>query len=106
LLLSRRLIFQPLVENAVRHGIADRPSGGHVTISARTTGGWLRLRVTDDGPGPAAATTDGVGLTSVRRRLAATYGDRARLEIEAAGGGYVVTMTLPLITDDEIESVA
>jgi LytS/YehU family sensor histidine kinase len=100
------LIFQPLVENAVRHGIAERPAGGHIAISARTTDGRLRLRVADDGPGLAGNPTDGVGLASVRRRLAATYGDRARLQIEAVGTGFVVTMTLPLITADEIGSVA
>jgi LytS/YehU family sensor histidine kinase len=100
------LIFQPLVENAVRHGIAERPAGGLIAISARTTDGWLRLCVADDGPALADTTTDGVGLASVRRRLAATYGDRARLEIEAVGAGFVVTITLPLITADEIGSVA
>jgi sensor histidine kinase YesM len=47
-----------------------------------------------------------VGLASVRRRLAATYGDRARLEIENGGHGFAVTMTLPLITPDGMGSAA
>jgi signal transduction histidine kinase len=94
------LILQPLVENAVRHGIADRPAGGHITMSAHATDGWLRLRVVDDGPGPADAPAGGVGLASVRRRLAATYGDRGRLEMALVGAGFAVTMTLPLITGD------
>ena len=100
------LIFQPLVENAVRHGIADRPTGGCIAISARSTDGLLQLRVVDDGPGPAETSSAGVGLASVRRRLAATYGDRARLEIENGGHGFAVTMTLPLITADGIGSAA
>ena len=100
------LIFQPLVENAVRHGIADRPSGGNIAISAHSASGFLRLRVVDDGPGPADTASGGVGLASIRRRLSATYGDRARLEIENGGQGFAVTMTLPLITADGTGSVA
>jgi signal transduction histidine kinase len=100
------LIFQPLVENAVRHGIADRPAGGHIAISARATNGWLRLRVADDGSGPPETHAGGVGLASVRQRLAAAYGDRARLEIEHAGAGFAVTMTLPFVTADGIGSAA
>jgi sensor histidine kinase YesM len=100
------LIFQPLIENALRHGIADRPDGGRIAISARLIDDLLRLRVADDGPGPADMPTDGVGLASVRRRLAATYGDRARLEIENGGHGFAVTMTLPLITPDGMGSAA
>ena len=100
------LIFQPLVENAVRHGIADRPGGGHIAISARAANGWLRLRVADDGSGASETHAGGVGLASVRQRLAATYGDRARLEIEHAGEGFAVTMTLPLVTTNGIGSAA
>jgi signal transduction histidine kinase len=100
------LIFQPLVENAVRHGIADRPDGGRIAISARLTAGALRLRVADDGPGLGETPANGVGLASVRRRLAASYGDRARLEIETGTQGFAVTMTLPSIAADGIGSAA
>lgn len=101
------LIFQPLVENAVRHGIADRPGGGRIVISARAVGGRLRLRVADDGAGSADLATSGLGLTSVRRRLAATYGDRAGLDIEAApNAGFSVTMTLPFVPADQIGPAA
>jgi len=101
------LIFQPLVENAVRHGIADRSGGGRIAISARAAGGSLRLRVSDDGGGSVDPSTTGLGLASIRLRLAATYGDRARLEIDCApDAGFSVTMTLPLVTADEIGPAA
>jgi signal transduction histidine kinase len=100
------LIFQPLVENAVRHGIGERPAGGRIAISARARDGWLRLRVADDGPGRVAAPAGGLGLASVRRRLAAVYGTRARLDIEEAGAGFAVTMTLPLMTADGMGTAA
>jgi LytS/YehU family sensor histidine kinase len=100
------LIFQPLVENAVRHGIAGRPDGGRIAISARAIDHRLRLRVSDDGPGPVHASSGGIGLTSIRRRLAARYGDRAQMVIETASSGFTVTMTLPLISTDEIGSAA
>jgi sensor histidine kinase YesM len=99
------LIFQPLVENAVRHGIAGKPDGGCIAISAQATGGWLRLRVADDGPGPLDPPAGGLGLASIRGRLVAMYGDRARLEVEGAGSGFVVTMTLPLISGGETREV-
>jgi LytS/YehU family sensor histidine kinase len=100
------LIFQPLVENAVRHGIADRPAGGRISITARTVEGALRLRVVDNGAGPTGVPAGGVGLASVRRRLAAAYGDRGRLEMEPVGEGFAVTMTMPLVTADSVGSVA
>ena len=100
------LIFQPLVENAVRHGIADRPEGGSIAISAREADGRLRLRVADDGPGPADATSGGVGLSSIRRRLAAAYGEHASMDIERGAVGFAVTMTLPLTTTHQIGSAA
>jgi sensor histidine kinase YesM len=99
------LIFQPLVENAVRHGIGDRPAGGRIAISARARDGCLTLCVADDGPGRREAPAGGLGLASVRRRLAAVYGTRARLEIEVASG-FAVTMTLPLTTTEGMESAA
>ena len=101
------LIFQPLVENAVRHGIADRSGGGRIAISARAAGGSLRLRVSDDGGGSVDPSTTGLGLASIRLRLAVTYGDLARLEIDSApDAGFSVTMTLPLVTADQIGPAA
>jgi LytS/YehU family sensor histidine kinase len=101
--LAPQLILQPLVENALRHGIARRADAGLLEVAARREGDTLVLTVRDDGPGldkaldpgldPAA--TAGVGLANTRARLAALYGDRASLEIANAAGGVVATIRLP-----------
>src|SRR5262249_51736239 len=93
-----RFILQPLVENALRHGIARRAEAGLLEVSARREDQNLVLRVRDDGPGLQgdATGTAGVGLLNTRSRLAALYGDRGRLEISnAEGGGVLVTVRLP-----------
>ncbi len=90
------LILQPLVENAVRHGIADRPEGGRIELSARAEGERLALRVEDDGCGADGSDREGLGLGSVRRRLEALYGERATVTIEAREAGFAVTVRLPL----------
>jgi sensor histidine kinase YesM len=93
------LILQPLVENAVRHGIAGRPRGGRVELRARVDGERLVLRVTDDGPGADGAGHDGVGLASVRRRLDLRYGSRATLTVDALAAGFAVSIGMPLDED-------
>ncbi len=93
-----RFILQPLVENALRHGIARRAEAGLLEVTARRDGDMLVLTVRDDGPGfdPAAPSATGVGLSNTRARLAVLYGDRATLEIaNAAGGGVLATIRLP-----------
>ena len=95
-------VLQPLVENALRHGIAQRADGGRVEVDARRVGDTLVLSVTDDGPGagtPKQATGNGLGLANTRERLATLYGDRASLELRprSAGesSGTVATVRLP-----------
>jgi two-component system LytT family sensor kinase len=91
-------ILQPLVENALRHGIARRADAGLLEVTAKRDGDTLVLTVRDDGPGLASAgpSVTGVGLANTRARLAALYGGRASLEIaNAAGGGVLVTIRLP-----------
>ena len=90
------LILQPLVENAVRHGISSRPEGGRIALSARVDGGQLLLSVADDGPGGGGGSSFGLGMGTVHRRLAALYGDRASLVSEHGPGGFTVTLRLPL----------
>jgi len=81
------LILQPLVENAVQHGVAPRPEGGRVRIAGTRTEAGLCLTVEDDGPGLAALPTSsgtgghGGGLANVRRRLGLRYGEGARLVV-------------------------
>lgn len=93
------LILQPLVENAVRHGIAPRPEGGRVVVQARAIDGRLALRVGDDGPGEASDTParSGVGLRNTRARLAELYGpDHTFRAGSPDEGGFVVEIELPL----------
>lgn len=98
------LILQPLVENAVRHGLADRPDGGRITLGARVVGTRLLLSVADDGDGDGGGSGNGIGLGSVRRRLAALYGDRASLDVARTDAGYAVTIALPRARRDGEES--
>ena len=83
------LLLQPLVENAVLHGVAPRAEGGTIRLSARRAGGMLEVEITDDGPGLNAAAPGlerGFGLRSVRERLRALGGQHA-LAIEPASTG-------------------
>lgn len=98
-----QFILQPLVENAVRHGIAHRTDTGLLEITAQRDGNTLVLTVRDNGPGLGpGASTSGVGLVNTRARLAALYGDGASLQIaNAQGGGTVVTIRLPYHEADE-----
>jgi two-component system, LytTR family, sensor kinase len=99
------LSLQPLVENAVRHGIEARPEGGLVAIEGRDLGADVELRVSDDGegidPDRAAAALDGrgggIGLGNVHGRLVATFGTGYGLAVERDGDepGTTVVMTLP-----------
>ena len=93
-------ILQPLVENAIWHGIAPRASGGAIAIAVKRRNGWLTLQVRDDGPGlpagGASAVSYGVGLTNTRARLHELYGAEASLRLtNADGGGLIAEITLP-----------
>ena len=89
------LILQPLVENAVRHGIADRVEGGRIGLRARVSDDRLHLTVEDDGPGNGVAFGNGVGIGSVRERLSVLYGRAASLETRQLPHGYRVSLDLP-----------
>lgn len=99
-LLLPSLILQPLVENAVKHGISRKVGGGRVTIEAQVTGGDLRLAVRDTGVGLRDGATifeDGVGLRNVRDRLLRLYGDGYAPEVVSRpGAGTTVTLRIPV----------
>lgn len=108
-----RFVLQPLVENALKHGIARRAGAGRVEVRATRVGhDRLRLTVADDGAGrtggertggertgderASTAVSHGVGLANTRRRLATLYGDAQRLSLDdRPGGGLVATVELP-----------
>lgn len=97
------LVLQPIVENAIRHGMAGRVAASRVTVTAREEGGSLRLGVSDDGPGFRTASSrgggTGVGISNTRKRLAELYGEAASLEWEdLSPHGAAVTVTLPFHT--------
>jgi sensor histidine kinase YesM len=94
------LILQPIVENALRHGIGARAGVGHLTIRARRNGHGLELEIEDDGPGLHPGWNlerdAGVGLTATVRRLQQLFGTAYRLEFGAgASGGTRATLGLP-----------
>jgi LytS/YehU family sensor histidine kinase len=90
------MLLQPLVENAIRHGIEPRITGGRVDIAAVRLDGALELTVRDTGAGFADALGQGLGLENVRARLAALFGDAGSLAIaELAEGGVLATLRLP-----------
>ena len=93
------MLLQPLAENAIRHGVTRRPTGGCLTLSAARRGDRLVLEVGDDGPGPTTLDEpdrgSGVGLENTRQRLAHLYGDDQRLELARSEGWTRVCVELP-----------
>ncbi|QJR16782.1 histidine kinase [Usitatibacter palustris] len=90
------LMLPSLVENAIKHGLEPQREGGNVRITAERVEGKLRLIVADTGKGFAEAIGSGVGLTNIRERLAALYGDAAKLTMEAnEPQGVVATLEVP-----------
>lgn len=93
------LILQPLVENAIRHGIQPSMAGGTLTVRARRDGEWLVIDVLDDGVGLSAASGGkgtGIGLTNTRERLRESFGDRHQFTIAPRSpSGTRVTLRVP-----------
>jgi two-component system LytT family sensor kinase len=102
------LILQPVVENALRHGLWPRPEGGELAIAARRAGDALELEVADQGvglaPGFALGETRGVGLANVRARLERMYGAAAGCEVAGgAAGGVCVRLRMPFHSEPRFE---
>lgn len=112
------LMLQPLVENAIKHGLGSRPAGGTIWIGASRDGAQLVLEVRDDGVGLSTARLSdfngGVGLANTRSRLQHLYGSDHRFEFrQPPGGGLSVTIAFPveevageLLDDPVMEGVA
>jgi LytS/YehU family sensor histidine kinase len=97
------LLLQPLVENAIKHGLEPHVGGGRLVVSAARDGAQLVLRVRDTGAGLQTTPADGTrfGLQQVRERIATLYGDAASLELGPAGdaeGGALAIVRLPMTT--------
>jgi two-component sensor histidine kinase len=92
------MLLQPLVENAIQHGLEPKIEGGRVRVSAAARDGEVQIVVEDDGVGFGATTRGGgLGLANLRSRLGALYEGRARLTIEDAGPGTRVRLVLPRV---------
>jgi len=95
------MVLQPIVENAVRHGLGQSEEPVTIEVVATSSNGSLKLIVSDDGPGLLSPTPGrpGIGLANTKNRLARLYGDSAHLAIEQGSGrGVRVTITLPVRT--------
>jgi LytS/YehU family sensor histidine kinase len=91
------LALQPLVENAIKHGISADSAAGRLEIAAKVQDGRVSLSVRDDGPGPAPLLRFGVGLSNVQSRLKQLYGNTSSLELTGRDGrGCEAIITLPL----------
>jgi LytS/YehU family sensor histidine kinase len=92
------LSIQPLVENAIKHGVAQRTEPGFVRITARHDGDDLRVTVENSGaPRPQSTPGAGVGLENVRRRLAICYGTASDLRVDFQAETAVVEVRIPAV---------
>ncbi len=101
------MILQPLIENAIRHGISQRLANGKIEIHAARQDNQLRLTVQDNGPGVALSENSktGVGLANTRERLKQSYSGVHNFEIQAAPeGGTLVTLTIPFALRDHLRA--
>jgi hypothetical protein len=105
------LILQPLVENAIRHGVSLRASSGTVGVSARRDDGFLEMKVYDDGPGlnrqsdikeRGDGAVGGIGLSNTRARLRQLYGERYRFDVhDRDEGGVEAVISIPFAASGE-----
>ncbi len=100
------LILQPLVENAIKHGVEPRARKGRVQLRAERHNGSLRLVISDDGSGNDPRKRDpkpgtGIGLANTRARLESLYGDQHRFQLDdQSSSGFTVSLDIPFHTDD------
>ncbi|MCX7780745.1 MAG: sensor histidine kinase [Negativicutes bacterium] len=107
------LTIQPLVENAIKHGLQPKESGGRIVLRVQDAGKAVRVSVTDDGIGMDIARVqplqgfagDGIGLKNVHERLQGLYGQGLNIE-SRPGGGTIVSFMLPKRAGDEVDELA
>ena len=98
------MLLQPLIENAIRHGLEPKVEGGSIHLRAERTGEYLRISVTDTGLGFGNKPSAGIGLKNVRERIEKLYGTAAGVSIEEnQPSGTRVVLTIPLRTTESIE---
>jgi sensor histidine kinase YesM len=91
-------LLQPIVENAIKHGISPMEAGGWIETEVKKVGGLLWMQVTDNGSGAGTTSTQGhgIGIQNIRERLSYFYPDAHQFAIEAPeAGGYQVTIQIP-----------
>lgn len=96
-------VLQPLVENAIRHGVAATRGEVRVEVTAQAVDGTLEISIRDTGPGPPADAREGVGLRNTRSRLATLYGAAASVELARwPGGGAEARLRLPFRVEEDV----
>jgi two-component system LytT family sensor kinase len=103
------LILQPLVENAVKHGISQRLQGGAIRIAAARSNGTLTFRVYNDGPGLPSGweqSANGIGILNVRTRLESLYGNESELTLRNQHGGVEAEVSIPYLVSEAVEASA
>ena len=97
------LLLQPLVENAIRHGIGKKAAGGTIEIRAAKVGARLKITITDDGRNPTGGNSpSGIGLANTRARLAQLFGKDFVFELRPAGEGTQVVIDFPFQSSESI----
>jgi two-component system LytT family sensor kinase len=102
------MILQPIVENAVKHGLAEKVEGGSIHLRSRATEGRIIIEVEDDGvgmptSGSSSSSGTGIGMVNVSERLQVVYGDAAQITIESQPGrGTLVRLELPVLLAEEM----
>ena len=95
-----RLLLQPLIENAIYHGIQPRAEGGTVRIAGRRTAGKVEIAITNPLPADAAPRRNGVALANIRARIEYHFGQRGELRVDSRSGEFAVTVRLPDASPD------
>ena len=98
------LLFQPLVENAIKHGVCETTEVCHVKLSVKVNENRVQIAVSDTGPGSDPETlVEGVGLRNTKSRIAHLYGDEHEFRVESGDSGFIVKIALPARYGREIE---